>query len=299
MEVSIPHTRCIYSNMLASQGSYNGRKPGLDKNTEMALLISLINSKLCFESKYVLRMIDAVVCNTWRAHQAVHVALPFIEKEEGNSRTAEIGKVRKKLNNSGMTLQDFTYKLAIKILVNISYKRFYNPTAAGIQGTVPESLSVAPDDLLIFGDIDALKRNKKFPVNRDRCKRFCIESKLDKLRTYKSVNICHNIDDADGSPTCALCCDSKTKRQRSTQRLCGTCKVPLCVSPIPGSNFICFHEWHTAESGCLSQCQSNAQSLLADARSRETNTAVRNSAIKASRLSGEKRKRAAQTAQEV
>ena len=151
-----------------SQGLYNGRKPGVDKSTELAMLINLINSKLCFKTKYVLRMIDAVLCNAWRAHQAVHVALPFIEEEEGQSRTAEIGKVRKKLNNDGTTLQDFTQDLCISILQTITLKKYSNQqtNATAAAGTVPTE--VRADDVEVTSIIARLKDEGVLPVLRNR-----------------------------------------------------------------------------------------------------------------------------------
>ncbi|KAG7366538.1 hypothetical protein IV203_029208 [Nitzschia inconspicua] len=56
---------------------YNKQKPGLDMNTELSDKVAF-NSKGSFESKYVFRMMDAILVNAWRAHQAVFDIAPWL-----------------------------------------------------------------------------------------------------------------------------------------------------------------------------------------------------------------------------
>ena len=109
-------------------------------------------------------MIDGVVCNAWRAHQAVHVALPFIEEEERASRTAEIGKVRKHLNNCGTTLQDFTYNLAISTLKSITLKKYANQQTNAAAAPVTGPSQVRADDVEMTSIIGRLKNDGVLPV---------------------------------------------------------------------------------------------------------------------------------------
>ena len=56
---------------------YNQGKPGLDKNTEMALRIHSKHPSP-FETKYVFTLLDRVLINTWRAEVAVNVVKPWL-----------------------------------------------------------------------------------------------------------------------------------------------------------------------------------------------------------------------------
>ncbi|KAG7344188.1 hypothetical protein IV203_022196 [Nitzschia inconspicua] len=61
----------------SAQHRYNKQKPGLDMNTELSDKVAF-NSKGSFESKYVFRMMDAILVNAWRAHQAVFDIAPWL-----------------------------------------------------------------------------------------------------------------------------------------------------------------------------------------------------------------------------
>ncbi|KAG7365168.1 SWIM zinc finger domain protein [Nitzschia inconspicua] len=61
----------------SAQHRYNKQNPGLDMNTELSDRVAF-NSKGSFESKYVFRMMDAILVNVWRAHQAVFDIAPCL-----------------------------------------------------------------------------------------------------------------------------------------------------------------------------------------------------------------------------
>ncbi|KAG7360443.1 hypothetical protein IV203_035542 [Nitzschia inconspicua] len=61
----------------SAQHRYNKQKPGLNMNTELSDKVAF-NSKGSFESKYVFRMMDAILVNAWRAHQAVFDIAPWL-----------------------------------------------------------------------------------------------------------------------------------------------------------------------------------------------------------------------------
>ena len=58
---------------------YNQGKPGLDKNTEIALRV-YSKQPSSFEAKYVFTLLDRILINTWRAEVAVSVIKPWLTK---------------------------------------------------------------------------------------------------------------------------------------------------------------------------------------------------------------------------
>ena len=75
--ITIPPSPYILKH--AAHGVYNGRKQEVDKATELGQLILLSSSKLNFETKYILHVIDGVTCNAWRLFQTVKVCHPYIK----------------------------------------------------------------------------------------------------------------------------------------------------------------------------------------------------------------------------
>ena len=94
---------------LASQFVYNKGKGGLDKGTEQEARIRP-KVKVAFETKYILRMVSAVVINAWRTEQACSLLRPFLITNPNPS----IKQLRRVL--SELTVQDFTFSLAKNLL---------------------------------------------------------------------------------------------------------------------------------------------------------------------------------------
>ena len=68
----------------SQQYNYNKGKWGLYKNSEMTENVNLV-AKVPFESKYILRMIDAIVVNHFRCEQARTIVKPFVSKYKSNN----------------------------------------------------------------------------------------------------------------------------------------------------------------------------------------------------------------------
>ena len=96
----------------AHQLNYNKGKGGLDKATEQEALLR-VRSKLSFESKYVVRMINAILVNTWRSF----IAMKFRDWCHGkNEDDLSVTKIRKFTQK--FPLIDFTANLSESFLKN-------------------------------------------------------------------------------------------------------------------------------------------------------------------------------------
>jgi hypothetical protein len=80
------------------QSLYNVIKSGLDANTQQYISIRP-NVKVSFEQKYVIRLILAIVSNSWRAFQLLQL--------DSNIEELQFSQVRKKLQNSKVKLTKF------------------------------------------------------------------------------------------------------------------------------------------------------------------------------------------------
>jgi hypothetical protein len=85
------------------QSTYNVLKGGLDSNTQQYCTIKP-TMKTKFETKYVVRLILAIVTNSWRAK---HFLTHSMETAQG------MEAYRKQLSNHGPNRREFTYKLAL------------------------------------------------------------------------------------------------------------------------------------------------------------------------------------------
>jgi hypothetical protein len=88
------------------QSIYNAFKGGLDNNTQQYCTIKPM-MKTCFETKYVIRFILAIVTNSWQAKQFF---------TQGTETATGMETYRKQLSNHGPNLRDFTYKLALGLI---------------------------------------------------------------------------------------------------------------------------------------------------------------------------------------
>jgi len=256
----------------AIQEKYNQGKPGIDLNTQMSKKISLSCSNLKFEQKYIIRMINAITFNSWRAHQAVSTSLPYLQKE-AIGETVGIKKMRKKLSNSSYSFQDYKYHLAIDMLRTINYKRFYSQQRlVSLSSTVTQQSLI---DTEVLDMIKKLKDDKILPVQR---KRVDQTPELKKLRRYKSLAVPHE-EVIIKNANCALCSKNSTHTKRNTTTGCGTCHTPLCRTKINNEVPRCFDLWHQTDN--LKQCSELANARLARIR-RSTSNTPRSKASKAS-----------------
>lgn len=126
-------------------------------------------------------------------------------------------------------------------------------------------------DIELATYIKKLRKEKKWPLLRDRFETFCKDEMLQKLRLHQSDAINHicvlirleyDSQKRNGNerrrkdavkkngrrrPTCVLC--SKKGIARKTSFRCGICELPLCITALDGSNessTSCFQKWHTS-----------------------------------------------------
>ena len=266
----------------ATQCAHNKGKPGLDKNTEHERTIKLQDAKVSFETKYILRLIDAITVNGWRAHQAVKVVKPILEQHSEAGTVPLTKMIKNQLWN--WTLQDHKLQLAFDLLRELELKRMNkdNTVAGPVVGTVVGTVGPTNQQALeITRALDELRRKKKFPVKRNRVQAFNEDETgkgkkkvLKKLRLHFSDTIRHQsigipVSDSNkqGRLSCALCCDATKNIKRGTTRMCSDCEVPLCTQSFGNSGVSCHKKWHTAKD--LMECRELTIAALAEYRARE------------------------------
>ena len=255
----------------ATQHAYNKGKPGLDKNTEHERTIKLQDAKVSFETKHILRLIDAITVNGWRAKQAVDVVKPMLEADSVPSTK----QIKAKLWSS--TLQDHKLQLAWDLLRELQLKRMNkdNTVAGPVVGTVGPTNHEA---LEITNALNELRAKNKFPVKRYRVQAFDEDNGtrkvLKKLRLHSSETIRHKSipipvseQNKEGRKPCALCSKTSKGLKRGTTRMCSVCEVALCRRTFGTDGETCHSKWHTERN--LLECHALRVQMLADHRARK------------------------------
>ena len=216
-----------------TQYLYNKGKPGVDKNAEQEQRIRL-EGKVCFEAKYVLRLIDAVTINAWRAYQAVTVLAPYLV-EGRNPPTLK--QIRSKL--SSYTVQDFRLELATVLL---QYATRVESISMQQLGAAQLRARLEAKDTEVRELINSAKAKGTFPVKRNRAVAFNRETgrlPLKKLRVHSSPAMRHKSGRKQERKECALC-------KASVRSYCTLCEVSLCTNMKIQNMEPCFEVWHSA-----------------------------------------------------
>lgn len=105
----------------SAQVLYNKAKPGLDKNTKICEKIRWKAECLPFEGKYVYRMLDVVMANTWRVSQSVFEIIPWIQqlRKDDKPTNVSVAQIRSRLTHSTKMVRgidDFVCTTALKAL---------------------------------------------------------------------------------------------------------------------------------------------------------------------------------------
>ncbi|KAG7348205.1 hypothetical protein IV203_016910 [Nitzschia inconspicua] len=95
----------------SAQYRYNKAKPGLDMNTEISANVGCA-ARCGFEGKYVFRMLDAVMVNTWRAYQAVTDIAPWLATLDS---TPSLKQLRNNLYRKG-SIRQFVFDTSYESL---------------------------------------------------------------------------------------------------------------------------------------------------------------------------------------
>jgi hypothetical protein len=106
----------------AVQALYNSMKGGLDANSQQSLAI-LPPIKTGFEQKYVIRLIIAIVTNSWRA-------LQLLGQPIDHETSFSMYMYRKQLVNNCLSLKDFSYNLPMALITSSTDPYFQNVLVA-------------------------------------------------------------------------------------------------------------------------------------------------------------------------
>jgi hypothetical protein len=103
----------LNSFKLASQFVCDKGKGGLDKAAKQEARIRP-RAKVSFESKCILRLMSAILIDSWRCLQACTIVRPFLLKTPNPSVT----ELRRQLHR--MTAEDFKFSFAKKLLKTLA-----------------------------------------------------------------------------------------------------------------------------------------------------------------------------------
>ena len=104
--ISFPSCRLMKS---AAQSVYNSLKGGLDANTQQYRAICP-KLKTSFECKFIIRMLLAIVTNSWRAMSLLQNGPDILESK------LHYHQIRKLLSNKSETLSDFNFNLGKQLI---------------------------------------------------------------------------------------------------------------------------------------------------------------------------------------
>jgi len=218
------------------QSLYNALKGGLDANTEQYISIRP-NVSVTFEAKYVLRMILAIVTNSWRAYQLLNI--------KGNIKEMTRFQIKKQLQNSAVRLTTFNYDLAMDLIRASDENGILN------NPRVTTDNQPITDDLYHGLQLNPLTLRQRladevWPI-RYKVKCFNRNETFVELRLTQNKDFVHNCTKmVNVRNHCSLCYDWQTKYG------CETCKVLLCrtvtFTTVNGvkmsSHDSCFSIWH-------------------------------------------------------
>jgi hypothetical protein len=168
---------------LASRFVYNKGKGGLDNGTEQEARIRP-KVKVAFETKYILRMISAVVINAWRTEQACSLLRPFLITNPDPS----VKQLRRVL--SELTVQDFTFSQAKNLLKTLAIQRNMFENQLDNQ-PVPNPIAAERRNAEIVVEVTALHASKDFPPYRNKPHCFNLPP-LKKIRLHQSSTVNHS-----------------------------------------------------------------------------------------------------------
>ncbi|KAG7357906.1 hypothetical protein IV203_014519 [Nitzschia inconspicua] len=237
----------------SAQHRYNKQKPGLDMNTELSDKVAF-NSKGSFESKYVFRMMDAILVNAWRAHQAVFDIAPWLATL---AEPPSLAQVRRKLH-CAESIEDYTWKTSMESLAELTSLRRST-------FVVPNLLGDSPANAVFIQQFQKYKENNVWPMRHGALEKFVKDPFLQRLRTSSfpgyehKPGLVHELvktANEGARRKCILCFVSKKdvpeesrlhgkEVSSNSSFMCRTCMVCLCKKRICGSKAkSCYDVWH-------------------------------------------------------
>ena len=237
------------------QVMYNQGKPGLDKNTELAMRVKDVQG-CSFETKYVLSLLDRILVNAWRAEVAITTMKPWLTKLQNDGITPSILQIRRKFRNEN-TIDDYVDTFAIGYLQVLQRGAAsllpINMLPLPLQSQSPDKPMQSRKDNEVLQILETLKKKGKWPCQRDRLKQFLDEKDLNALRLYESRGVNHlpiklQLGNKESRKKCVLCCHKNVGRNAT--HYCSICLVPLCTTIFRGLDGVgteryCFQRFHT------------------------------------------------------
>ncbi|KAG7365412.1 hypothetical protein IV203_038616 [Nitzschia inconspicua] len=239
-------------------------KPGLDMNTEISANVGCA-ARCGFEGKYVFRMLDAVMVNTWRAYQAVTDIAPWLATLES---TPSLKQLRNHLYRKG-SIRQFVFDTSYESLRLIAIQK----TIIRPPFFPPANTQRTPGETCFLQQHTSYCRKNSWPIKRNARERFVEDPFLQKLRLRSFVGFEHKAEpirdvlsgvtpgpDGRVRRKCVLCFVSGNKVPResrysgvgvscSTTYMCRICMVPLCKFKTTDSEWKCCHAvWHERQN---------------------------------------------------
>jgi len=219
-------------------------KGGLDANTQQYISIRP-NVKVSFEQKYVIRLILAIVSNSWRAFQLLQL--------DSNIEELQFSQVRKKLQNSKVKLTKFNFDLAMALIRSADDRSASNvlraseamePCVATTIRAVEEPTEFEREPTTLRDRLLAERWPLRYKVKVFNRNETFVELRLTHNNSFQ--HHCTKIIENHGKNHCALC------YHRQTQYGCSLCKVLLCRTPTTKvtqegvrHRDSCFNKWHS------------------------------------------------------
>ncbi|KAG7366753.1 hypothetical protein IV203_029423 [Nitzschia inconspicua] len=199
------------------QHRHNKQKPGLDMNTELSDRVAF-NSKGSFESKYVFRMLDAILVNSWRAHQAVFDAAPWMATV---AEPPTLAQVRRKLHGAE-TIEDYVWYTSTASLTELASLKKSNLA-------IPNIRDDSPAGAVFIQEFQKYKENNVWPMRWGALEKFIKDPFLKRLRTANFLDANTNRDVPEASRLHGRGVSS------NSSFMCTICMVCLCKKKIGGS----------------------------------------------------------------
>ena len=221
---------------------------------------------MSFEAKHIYVLLLCILITLWRVEQSIKIAKPFILKyqHEHDGNNPSIKQLREKLKE--LPFHDFVFDFCydalheLQIVAGQELLSTLSPNcAAAVLLQVAQQPSsfeqngmdnMSPEDIAMHQQLEACTRSgNAWPVKMKRRTAFA-ELPLSDLRHYVSTNFTHgrcklvkSDTNAEGRVKCAVC--SSNDCQQNTMYECGTCKVPMCWSPLEPGQPSCQELWHS------------------------------------------------------
>ncbi|KAG7342442.1 hypothetical protein IV203_007535 [Nitzschia inconspicua] len=199
-------------------------------------------------------MMDAILVNAWRAHQAVFDIAPWLATL---AEPPSLAQVRRKLH-CAESIEDYTWKTSMESLAELTSLRRST-------FVVPNVLGDSPANAVFIQQFQKYKENNVWPMRRGALEKFVKDPFLQRLRTSSFPGYEHKpglvhelvkMANEGARRKCILCFVSKKdvpeesrlhgkEVSSNSSFMCRTCMVCLCKKRICGSKAkSCYDVWH-------------------------------------------------------